>query len=327
MRALRFHRHGPPADVLQLDKVPLPEPGPGEVRVRLTHRSVNPADLSLVRGTYGRSRELPAVGGNEGVGTVDALGNGVEGLRVGDRVVKLGEAPTWQEHVVLPADDVLPVPDDLSDEAAAQLFVNPLTAWLLLRAVPDLAPGDVLVQTAGASAVARVATELAVRQGARVVVLVRRPDHLDRLRRLGAEPVVADADTKETRAALRETVGEGGARAVFDPVAGDTGALALSALGESGTHIVYGALSGDPLPVAPGSLIYGAATVRGVWRTQWFARTPRAESRAALAELAALAASGAFTLPVEATVDLAEGAAAARTATASGRWGKVLLTG
>lgn len=327
MRALRFHQHGPPAEVLHLDEVPTPEPSPGEVRVRLTHRAVNPADLSLVRGTYGRSRELPAVGGNEGVGVIDALGDGADGLAVGQRVVKLGEAPTWQEAVVLPAEDVLPVPDDLPDKAAAQLFVNPLTAWLLLRMVPDLGPGDTLIQTAGASAVARIVTELAGREGARVVAIVRRDEHLDRLRALDAVPVVADANTKAARAALREAVGESGARAVFDPVAGEAGALALSCLGEGGTHVVFGALSGEPLPVSPRSLIYQGVTVRGVWRTQWFARTPRAESRAVLSELASLAAIGAFGLPVEAEFDLADGPEAARAAMAHGRWGKVLLTG
>ncbi len=327
MRALRFHEHGPPADVLQLDEIPTPEPGPGEVRVRLTHRSVNPADLSLVRGTYGRSRDLPAVGGNEGAGVIDALGDGVDGLRVGQRVVKLGEAPTWQEALVLPADDVLPIPDDLPDEAAAQLFVNPLTAWLLLRAVPALQPGNTIVQTAGASAVARIVTELAVHEGTRVVAIVRRDDHADRLRALGAIPVVADANTSDTRRALREAVGEEGAQAVFDPVAGEAGALALSVLGDGGTHVVFGALSGEPLSVPPAALIYRNVTVRGVWRTQWFSTTPRAESRAALSELAALAADGAFSLPVDASFDLADGAEAARVATAHGRWGKVLLTG
>lgn len=327
MRALRFHEHGPPADVLHLDDVETPEPGPGAVRVRLTHRSVNPADLALVRGTYGRSRRLPAVGGNEGAGVVDALGDGVEGLAVGQRVVKLGEAPTWQEHVVLPAADVLPIPDALPDEAAAQLFVNPLTAWLLLRTVPDLQAGDAVVQTAGASAVARIVTELAVRDGARVVAIVRRDDHAERLRKLGAVPVVADANTREARAALQDALDGEPARAVFDPVAGAAGALALSGLGEGGTHVVFGALSGDALPVSPGALIYQNVTVRGLWRTQWVAQAPRAESHAALAELATLAASGAISLPVDATFDLAAGAEAARAATSHGRWGKVLLTG
>ncbi len=327
MRALRFHEHGSPAEVLRLDDVPTPDPGPGEVRVRLTHRSVNPADLSLVRGTYGRSRDLPAVGGNEATGVVDALGEGVDGLAVGQRVVKMGEAPTWQEHLVLPVEDVLPIPDALPDEAAAQLFVNPLTAWLLLRAVPTLRPGDTIVQTAGASAVARIVTELAVREGMRVVAIVRRGDHADRLRALGATPIVADANSSEARSALREAVGDGGVRAVFDPVAGDPGALALSALGEGGTHVVFGALSGDALPVSPRALIYKGVAVRGVWRTQWASQAPRDDLRAALSDLAGLAASGAFGLPVDATFDLADGAAAARAATSHGRWGKILLTG
>ena len=215
MLAVRFHRHGPPAEVLQVDDVPMPTPGPGEVRVRLTHRSVNPADLSLVKGTYGRSRSLPAVGGNEGVGAIDALGAGVEGLAEGQRVVKLGEAPTWQEAVVVRAEDVYPAPDALPDEAAAQLFVNPLTAWLLLRAA-DLNKGDVLVQTAGASAVARIAAQLAVRRGARAVAVVRRESHRQSLASIGVEAVVADANTAEARATLREAVGASGAQAVFD---------------------------------------------------------------------------------------------------------------
>lgn len=326
MRALRFHRHGSPAEVLQLDEIPTPDPGPGQVRVRLTHRSLNPADLSAVKGTYGALRDLPASGGNEGVGTVEALGAGVGSVARGQRVVKLGDAPTWQECVVLDAEDVLPVPDALPDAAAAQLFVNPLTADLLMEA-SGVSAGDVLVQSAGASAVARIATEMAVARGVRVVSVVRRGDHADRLRALGAEVVVADANTRETRAALREVVGDAGARAALDPVCGEAGALLLSALGDRGTHVVYGALSGEPLAVSPRALIYRQATVRGVWRSRWWSETPRDEARQRLSRVAETVASGAVSLPVDATFDLADGAEAARYASQPGRWGKVLLTG
>jgi NADPH:quinone reductase-like Zn-dependent oxidoreductase len=326
MRALRYHRHGPPAEVLRLDEIATPDPGPGQVRVRLTHRSLNPADLSAVKGTYGALRDLPATGGNEGMGTIDALGDGVDGLALGQRVVKLGDGPTWQEQVVLDAADVLPVPDELADAAAAQLFVNPLTAHLLLEAA-DVRKGDTLVQSAGASAVARIATEMAVSRGVRVVSVVRRPDHADRLRQLGAHVVVAEANTREARASLREAVGETGARAALDPVCGETGALLLSVLADRGTHVVYGALSGEPLPVSPRALIYRQSVVRGVWRSRWWKETPREVSRPVLATLAGAAAGGAFSLPVEATFDLADGAEAARHATQPGRWGKVLLVG
>ena len=326
MRALRFHRHGPPAEVLQLDDIPTPEPGPGQVRVRLTHRSLNPADLAAVKGSYGRLRDLPASGGNEGVGVIDALGVGASGVEIGQRVVKLGEAATWQEAVVVDAEDVLPLPDALSDEAAAQLFVNPLTAWLLLEA-SGVSGGDTLVQSAGASAVARVATEMAVARGVRVVSVVRRDEHADKLHALGATVVVASENTPEAREALREAVGAAGARAALDPVCGAAGALLISALSDRGRHLVYGALSGQPLAVSPRDLIYKQVTVRGVWRTRWWAETPRDEGRAALSRIADEAASGAFSLPVDATFDLAEGAEAARYAAEPGRWGKVLLTG
>ncbi|MEM0963206.1 MAG: zinc-dependent alcohol dehydrogenase family protein, partial [Bacteroidota bacterium] len=302
---MRFHEHGSPAEVLRVDDVPMPEPSAGEVRVRLTHRTINPADLSMVRGTYGRSRDLPAVGGNEGMGVIDTLGDGVEGLAVGQRVVKLGEAPTWKEAVVLGAHEVFPVPDALSDEDAAQLFVNPLTAWLLHEGL-GLWRGDVLVQTAGASAVARIAAQLAQRWGARTVAIVRRDDHRQRLDALGATVVVADENTRETRALLREAVGASGARAVFDPVAGDAGALALSALAEGGTHVVYGGLSRQPLAVPVPALIYRDIEVRGVWRTRWAAKADRETVRTTLAALAVLLAEGAFDLPVHATHDLSE---------------------
>src|SRR5690554_820190 len=133
MRALRYHAFGKPADVLRLDDVPTPEPGPGEVRVRLTHRPINPADLHTVLGRYGNLPALPAVGGHEGVGRVEQVGESVTGLGVGQRVVPLGVEGTWREQVVVGAGDLFAVPDEVADEDAAQLFVNPLTAWLMLE--------------------------------------------------------------------------------------------------------------------------------------------------------------------------------------------------
>ncbi len=327
MRALRFHRHGTPAEVLQIDDVQTPEPGPGEVRIRLTHRPINPADFSAITGSYGSLRDLPATGGNEGTGTVEALGDGVTDLAIGQRVVKLGDAATWQESVVVPAEDALPVPDDLADDAAAQLFVNPLTAHLLLDAAPALAPGDALILTAGASTVSRIVTQLAVRRGLRPVAVVRSGEHRDALEALGATVVVADDDSDAAQAALTEATGGTGAAAAFDAVAGDAGALALSALSDGGVHVVYGALSRSPLPVAPAALLYRGVTVRGVWRTRWFREAPRSVSRPILAGLARDAAAGVFDLPVEATFDLGEIADAVAAATARGRLGKVLFTG
>ena len=326
MRALRYHAFGKPADVLQLDDVPTPEPGPGEVRVRMTHRSINPADLHTVLGHYGNLPDLPAVGGHEGVGRVETLGDGVAEFEIGQRVVPLGVEGTWQEHVVVGVDDLFAVPDGVPDEAAAQLFVNPLTAWLMLDGL-GLKEGDWLVQTAATSQVGRLVIQLARRRGLRTVNLVRREDARAELTALGADEVIVTEGGDDSVRERIVDLTDGGAAGALDAVAGAVGSLAAQCLREAGTMLVYGGLSGAPLSVDTGTLIFRRAIVRGFWRTRWFELAPRAETRAALGRLAALIAEGEVALPVEATYDLANFREAVAHSRASGRTGKVLLTG
>src|SRR5438132_2506249 len=111
MKAIVFDQFGDPANVLHVREVPLPEPGPGEVRVRMLASPINPSDLLTVRGEYGRRPELPATPGFEGVGVVEAAGGGLIGRwRLGRRVAVLnGQGGNWQEQVIVPARQVVPV--------------------------------------------------------------------------------------------------------------------------------------------------------------------------------------------------------------------------
>src|ERR1700722_8892538 len=120
MKALVFEKFGEPSEVLRVQEVPVPEPGPGQVRVRMKMAPINPSDLMVVRGQYGRLPTLPATPGFEGVGGIDAIGSGwlakLRGLKVGRRVAVLNaHGGNWQEYVVLPARQLVPVPDDLPD--------------------------------------------------------------------------------------------------------------------------------------------------------------------------------------------------------------------
>lgn len=328
MRALRFHAFGKPADVLRLDEIPTPEPGPGEVRVRITHRSLNPADLHTVLGHYGNLPDLPAVGGHEGTGYVEALGEGVTGAEVGQRVVLLGVAGTWQEFVTVPSDNLFPVPDEVADEDAAQLFVNPLTAWLMLEEL-GLGEGGWLLQTGATTQVGRLVIQLARRRGIRTLNVARREDAREELEALGADEVLvatAASDARSFRKRVFEITG-GGAHGAVDAVAGKVGGLAARALAEGATMLVYGGLSGEPIGIEAGTLIFRRATVRGFWRTRWFELALRSETTAALAHLADLIARDALILPVDATYDLADVREAIAHSRAPGRTGKVLLTG
>ena len=133
-KAIRHHEFGKPLDVLRLEEVAVPEPQVGEVRVRLSAAVINPSDYGMIGGSYGRLRELPAVAGREGVGVVDALGRGVTRVGVGARV-RFPEEGTWQEYACMPAADLLMVPGDVAVEQAAFSFINPPTAYCLLKKI------------------------------------------------------------------------------------------------------------------------------------------------------------------------------------------------
>ena len=124
-----LHRtFGEPAEVLTPADAPMPEPGEGEVRIRTILSPIHNHDLWTVRGQYGYKPELPAIGGSEAVGTIDALGADVTGVTVGQRVAVAGVHGAWAEYFVAPATALVPVPDAISDEAAAQLIAMPFSA-------------------------------------------------------------------------------------------------------------------------------------------------------------------------------------------------------
>ena len=134
MQILQFKTFGEPLDVLETVEVPRPEPGPGEVRVRMILRPVNPSDLYQIRGKYARIPPLPAVAGLEGLGEVEALGPDVTELALGQRVVFREVQGTWAQALIHTASRLIPVPEGVPDEAAAQAKVNPLTPWAMIEA-------------------------------------------------------------------------------------------------------------------------------------------------------------------------------------------------
>lgn len=325
MRALRFESLGEPAATLRLQHLPDPQPGPGEVRLRMTLRPINPSDLLQVKGVYGRRPDLPATAGLEGLGIVDALGPGVTDFALGQRAVPLGAQGTWADLLVTPVDNLVAIPDGLSDEAACQVIVNPLTAWLMCVEDLKLGPGDWLVQTASGSAVGRCVLQIAKLKGFQVLSLVRRDDLAAELEAEGAGPALNTADPAwlDRAAAL---LPKGGATAAVDAVGGSLGGEVAMLLRRGGTLLVYGALSMEPLVVPGGQMIFKTLTLRGFWLTDWKARMPKAARAAVLADLLAEMAAGRIAPPVAAVFPLEAFVQAIQAVEATGRGGKVLLS-
>jgi len=328
MRALRFAEVGDPLAVLRLENVPTPEPGPGQVRVRITHRPINPSDLYCVQGTYPVRPELPGSPGFEGFGVIDALGEGVVGLAVGQRVIPATGTPgTWAEFVVAPAAGVIPIPDAISDQVGAQVLANPMTAWVMLTEALSLSHDDWILQTAAASTLGHLVIQLARHLGMRTINVVRRREHVRQLQAAGANAVICTADERLVDR-VREITDGSGVRAAIDAVGGPEGADVAACLANGGTMLSVGLLAGAPLgPLDAAQLIFRGTTIRGFWIIPWFqSRTPE-QLQTAFGAVITLLANGTLAPPVEAEYDLADFRGAIEHAQRPGRRGKVLLRG
>ncbi|HEV2672984.1 MAG TPA: zinc-dependent alcohol dehydrogenase family protein [Aliidongia sp.] len=326
MRSLIFNRFGEPSDVLTLEDVPAPEPGEGQVRVRLGARSINPSDVLTVRGQYGRRPKLPATPGYEAAGTIDAVGPGVTGWQVGQRVIPLGIEGTWQEAIIAPAKALMATPEGLPDKIACQMLANPLTAHLLLFDLLDAKAGDWVVQTAAGSTLGQLMIQLAKLNGVNLINVIRSRGGVEALKAAGAEHVVVTED-EDLAARFTEIAGKTPITKAVDAVAGETGGKLATALGFGATLVVYGALSMQPIPLDAGRLIFRGLTVKGFWLTDWFRTATRETRDKTLGEIGKLLASGQLVPPVEAEYDLADVQAAIVHSERPGRTGKIILVG
>jgi len=281
-----------------------------------------------IMGLYPNRPTLPGSPGLEAVGVIDALGAGVTGLALGQRCITLAGLPgTWAEQVVVPAHQVMPVPPALSDQTAAQLLVNPFTAWAMLTDELSLAPGDWLLQTAAGSSLGRMVVQLARARGIHTINVVRRRGSGDELLALGADAVIA-TDTDSLVERVHELTNGRGVSGAIDSVGGTLGADVARCLGVRGTMLTMGLLGGDPvMPVQSAELLFRSATIRGFWLTNWFMQQTPARIGHAVGEVMKLLIAGQMTAPVEAEYDLADFRAAIEHAERPGRRGKVLLVG
>ncbi|WP_447588227.1 zinc-binding dehydrogenase [Microbacterium lacticum] len=323
MRALIHDTFGDPAEVLHVADVETPEPGPGEVRVRTVLASIHNHDLWTIRGTYGFKPELPARSGTEAVGVVDAVGEGVTTLQPGQRVVTGGTFGVWAEYFVAPAAALVPVPDGIDDEAAAQLISMPFSALSLLEYL-DVAPGQWIAQNAANGAVGRLVAQFAAARGVHVLGLVRRAEGIAELAEVGISGVVA-TDDDAWRDRVIEITGGAPIVAGVDSVGGSASDDVLSLLADDGTLVAFGAMASPTMSLSSGSVIFRQVTVKGFWGSK-VSRAMDASARAALiGEVIRGVGDGSVTLPVAAVHSFDEASLAVRANFEPGRVGKLLL--
>jgi NADPH2:quinone reductase len=240
--AIRIHAHGGP-DVMRWEDVPVPDPGPGEARIRQRAIGVNFIDVYQRTGLYPLS--LPAVLGNEAAGVVQAVGTGVTDLAVGDRVAYAGLVGAYTEERTVPAERLVKLPDGIGDDVAAAIMLKGMTAEYLLRRTHRVSPGETIVFHAAAGGVGQIACRWAKALGATVIGTVGSEAKVEVARRNGCDHVLVTGPDLAAR--VRELTGGVGADVVYDAVGKDTWEASLESLRPRGLLVSFGNASG-PVP-------------------------------------------------------------------------------
>ncbi|MFC5412804.1 zinc-dependent alcohol dehydrogenase family protein [Larkinella bovis] len=321
MQTVRFSAIGNPTDVLQIVETSLPEPGPGEVRIKVLASPINPSDLLFVQNLYGILPELPSGAGFEGVGIVDKVGEGVA-MRTGIRV-SFTATGAWSDYTLANQRSLIPVPDSLSDEVAAQLFVNPFSAYAMLEE-SGLQPGQWVLLTAAGSSFSKIVIQLCKLKGIQTIGTVRHNELDDELKAMGVTAIVNTEKEKLTSRVKALTEGKGVA-CVLEAVGGNTASDALKCLAKGGTMLLYGVLSLQNPSFNVGLMIFRELTVKGFWLSDWMRRVDSQTRQNVARNVLTLLVGGKIQLPVEATYPLSDIKKAIEHSEQPGRHGKILV--
>ncbi|TAF65175.1 MAG: alcohol dehydrogenase [Cytophagales bacterium] len=321
MKIAQFIQAGTPEEVLEIKEISLLEPKAGELRVRVKASPINPSDTMFVRGLYGIRPQLPSGAGFEGVGIVDAVGEGVD-IPVGTRVM-FTTIGAWAEYAIVSAKTASPVPAHIPDEVAAQSFVNPLTAWAMIHE-SGVKAGGWLLLTAGGSTFSQLVIQMAKSKGINTIATVRRNDQDEQLKALGVTAIVNTEDSKWVKQVFELTGGQG-ADCCLEAVGGATATQALKCLKNNGKMLIYGLLSLQNPTVDSGLMIFKNLTIKGFWLTAWLAEADKNVKQELFKEVYSLLGTDALKVTIEARYSLDKIKEAVAHADKPGRNGKVLV--
>jgi NADPH:quinone reductase len=245
MQVVRVHEYGGP-EALRIDELPTPEPGAGQVRIKVGAAGVNFIDIYHRTGQY--KVPLPFAIGREGAGTIDAVGDGVIDLRVGQRVAWAGVQGSYATHVVAPAAELVQVPDGMGDKDAAAAILQGMTAHYLTHSTYPLQPESTCLIHAAAGGVGQLFCQMARMRGAKLIIGTAGTEtKADLARRAGAHEVIVYTQQDFPTEVKRLTNGRG-VDVVYDSVGKDTFDNSLNCLKPRGTMVLFGASSGAVPP-------------------------------------------------------------------------------
>ena len=277
MRAVVCHAWGTP-DTLSVESLPLPQPGPGEVRLRVHAAGVNFPDTLIIQGKYQFRPQLPFTPGSEVAGEVDALGEGVTSARVGDRVIAFLNVGGYATHAVAQAAQLIPMPPELSYEQAAAFVLASGTSYHALVDRAQLRAGETLLVLGAAGGVGLSAVQIGKALGARVIAAAGSAEKLELCRQSGADESI-NYSSEDLRERLKALTAGKGPDVIYDPVGGALAEPAFRSIAWGGRYLVVGFAAGD-IPKLPLNLpLLKGASLMGVFWGEFARRDPGANAR------------------------------------------------
>ena len=350
MKSVQVEQFTQNFDNVKVVDVKKPEPGPGQVRVRMLLSSVNPSDFNFIRGDYEAALQriiwnfnqevvcfdparqqpypkLPYALGGEGVGIVDACGSGFLAKRLKGKRVAVPAGPpngAWQEYTLVEAKKAIAVPNALSDEQAAMFIVNPLSAYIMVKEVLKVRTGGWLLQSAAGSALGKNVIRMSKEFGFKTINIVRNSGHTQALKALGAD-VVIETDTMDVIAEVAHVTGGKGVDYAMDCVGGELSEKMMQCLTLGGHMVAYGTLANAPVSLPYRDLMMPVTRLTGFYVTNWLAQQPLLKLLLVLRQVSKLSKKGMFDTPVEKVYKIADVKNALKAAAEPGRAGKILL--
>ncbi len=263
MRAVLCKEFGPP-ESLVVEEIADPKPGPGQVVVDVSAAGVNFPDVLVIQNKYQFKPALPFTPGGEISGTISALGDGVSGLAVGDRILASTGVGAFAEKIAINADSAVPIPDEMDFVTASAFLFTYGTSHYALKDRGHLAPGETLLVLGAAGGVGLAAVELGHVMGAKVIAAASTDEKLAVCKQHGADDVINYTD-EDLKTRVKELTGGKGADVVYDPVGGDYAEAALRATNWEGRFLVIGFTAGIPTPPLNLVLLKGCQIVGVFW--------------------------------------------------------------
>lgn len=322
MKALLCTRYGGPDD-LELADIPVPEPAAGEALVKIAAAALNFFDTLTIAGKYQVKPPMPFSPAAEFAGTVEKLGAGVSGLKVGDRVLGYGSHGAAREYIAIAVDRLVKIPDSVDFDRAAGLTVTYGTTLHALKDRAKLKSGETLAVLGASGGVGLAAVELGKLMGARVIACASSAEKIAFARQRGADDGI-DYGKEDLKEGLRRVTQGRGVDVIYDPVGGAYSEAALRSIAWLGRFLVIGFAAGE-IPKLPLNLVLlKACDVMGVFWGAWIERD-KAGHRANTEQLLAWVAEGRLSPHVHAVYPLAEAAKALKAIAARQVMGKVIL--